>query len=258
MAKTNNIQKNEGDGENASNDIPSCFTIMSFGGWRDQYYEEVFKPAIEDAGMKPRRADDIFRPSTIVSDIWSNTKSAEIILADLSKKNANVMYELGLAHAIAKPAILVTEAIEDVPFDLRALRVIVFDKNAPNWGEILREKITRSIKEIRKKPLRSVPSAFLAVDESQRPTEVSPVELELLELRQQIEQLRRMTLSSRTQRRPRIEPDEAEAMLRMMVDNESSDDSIMSRLSTLGVPKGWIQEKIEEFREPQEEDEIPF
>jgi len=47
-----------------------------------------------------------------------------VLLADLTGKNPNVFYELGLAHALAKPVILIAETLDDIPFDLRALRVI--------------------------------------------------------------------------------------------------------------------------------------
>ena len=70
----------------------TCFTIMPFGGWFDDYYESIYKPAIEKAGLKPRRADDLYRPSTIVNDIWSCTKESKLVLADLTGKNPNVFY----------------------------------------------------------------------------------------------------------------------------------------------------------------------
>ena len=81
-----------------------CFVVMPFGGWFDGYYEHIYSPAIESVGLEPRRADDLYRPSNIVNDIWSLTKAARVVLADLSGKNANIFYKLGLAHALAKPA----------------------------------------------------------------------------------------------------------------------------------------------------------
>jgi hypothetical protein len=196
MAKKNESKPRPDQSPNEKAEADICFVIMPFGGWNDHYYRDIFKPAIEDAGLKPRRADDIFRSGTIVNDIWTCTKEAKIILADLTGKNANVLYELGLAHAIAKPAILVTESIEDIPFDLRALRVIEYDKNAPNWGDILNQKITQSIRETMEAPLKSILPAFLEVDETAR-TEVSPYEKELLEIRQEIELLKRELLRKR-------------------------------------------------------------
>jgi len=102
----------------------TCFVIMPFGGWLDIYYDSVFKPAISKAGLLPRRADDIYKPSIIVDDIWNLTLDSKVLLADLTGKNPNVLYEFGLAHACCKPVVIVTESIEDVPFDLRSLRII--------------------------------------------------------------------------------------------------------------------------------------
>ncbi len=196
MAKKNESEPKADQPPNEKREADICFVIMPFGGWNNHYYLDIFRPAIEDAGLTPRRADDIFRPGTIVNDIWACTKEAKIILADLTGKNANVLYELGLAHAIAKPAILVTESIEDIPFDLRALRVIEYDKNAPNWGDILKQAITESIKETMEAPLKSILPTFLEVDEIAKP-EVSPYEKEFLEIRQEIELLKREVRGSR-------------------------------------------------------------
>jgi DNA-binding CsgD family transcriptional regulator len=166
----------------------SCFVVMPFGGWHDNYYLNIYKPAIEEAGLTPMRADDIYRPSTIIKDIWELTNKATIILADLTGKNPNVFYELGLAHALAKPAILITESMEYVPFDLRALRILEFDKNHFEWGAILRQKIIASIKETIKSPLESVLPAFLEIsDEVKQTGKVTQQEKELIELKQDIE-----------------------------------------------------------------------
>jgi len=134
-AKKNTTKKHEvGDATESGKEKRLCFTIMPFGGWFDTYYDGIYKPAIVAAGLEPRRADDLFRPSKVVDDIWDLTKRADVILADLTGKKPNVFYELGLAHAIGKPAILVVDDLNDVPFDLRALRVIDYDKNQQNWG----------------------------------------------------------------------------------------------------------------------------
>ncbi len=99
----------------------TCFVISPFGGWNDRYYSEIYRPAVEGAGLDPKRADDLYRPSAIVHDIWAYVKTSRVMLGDLTGKNPNVFYELGLAHAVGKPVVMVTQSIEDVPFDLRAL-----------------------------------------------------------------------------------------------------------------------------------------
>jgi hypothetical protein len=134
-----------------------------------------------------------------VHDIWEFTQHAKVILADLTGKNPNVIYELGLGHASAKPVVLVTESVTDVPFDLRALRMIDYDKNNPDWGEALQEKIRTSILEVLQAPLKSVLPAFLNVRDSKADTSVTEHEREILEIRQEMELLRQEMIRSRDQ-----------------------------------------------------------
>jgi hypothetical protein len=72
----------------------SCFVISPFGGWHDEYHREIFCAAIKAAGLEPARADDLFRSSNIVHDIWHLVSSSRVMLADLTGKNPNVFYEL--------------------------------------------------------------------------------------------------------------------------------------------------------------------
>lgn len=226
----------------------SCFVIMPFGGWYDQYYQAVFKPAISDAGLKPRRADDLYRPGTIINDIWSQTRDATVVLADLSTKNANVLYELGLAHAIGKPVVIVSESVDDVPFDLRALRVIEYDKNAHDWGSLLAESITKAIEGAMDVPLSFVLPTFIDADEdSERPT-VAQSELNFLELRQELDQLRReVRLAGRPlveSERPRIAQRDAELLVRDLVNDGVPDRIIHNRLIRQGAPEDWVGDEI--------------
>jgi hypothetical protein len=167
-----------------------CFTIMPFGGWFDSYFESIYKPAIEAAGLTPRRADDLYRPSAIVHDIWALTKAAKLLLADLTGKNPNVFYELGLAHAVAKPVVLVAESMDDVPFDLRALRVIVYNRNRPDWGEALARDITTSITEVISSPNDAVLPTFLNVVERRTQT-ITEEEKEIISVRQDLDFVKR-------------------------------------------------------------------
>lgn len=228
----------------------TCFTVMPFGGWFDDYYESIYKPAIEHAGLGACRADDLYRPSTIVTDIWTYTKSAKLILADLSGKNPNVFYELGLAHALAKPAILVTESMDDVPFDLRALRVLQYDKNQPRWGEQLQEKITASIKEVVASPLQAVLPAFLTVRHEAKQQTVTEQEKAFLELRREIDLLRNEITSVRTLR-ARPDPDEARARIRDYMERGAPEELIYRRMRELGVPSMFIDRRIAEFKKVQ-------
>lgn len=163
---------------------------MPFGQPFDRYYKNVFVPAIADAGLKAIRADDIFAPTPIVSDIWRLTQSADVLLADVTGKNANVFYELGLAHASQKPVIIVTGDLADVPFDLKGLRILVYDKNHEDWGEQLRKNITQALVETMADPLQAVPNMFLKVDSPTAALVADPVISVLNQLTQEIRALR--------------------------------------------------------------------
>ena len=125
----------------------TCFVLMPFDEPFARYYQNIFVPAIHEVGLEPVKADSLFRPTPIMSDIWHFARAARVLLADLTKKNANVFYELGLAHALGKPVIMVAAAIEDVPFDLRGLRVLIYDKEIENWGADLKKRIVKALRE---------------------------------------------------------------------------------------------------------------
>jgi hypothetical protein len=224
---------------------------MPFGGWLDDYYETIYSPAIDAAGLEPHRADDLYRPSTIVNDIWAYTQKAKLLLADLTGKNPNVFYELGLAHALAKPAILVAESMDDIPFDLRALRIIVYDKNHPRWGERLQEKVQNAIGEVLKAPQEAVLPAFLHVREADGKTSVTQRQKELIEIKQDLELLRReVRRGSRIEdeRLRSIEPDEARAKIAAYIRSGVPDTVIVRRLRALGPPERWIIDEITRYR----------
>lgn len=226
----------------------NCFVIMPFGGWFDLYYKEVYIPAIEAAGFVAKRADDLYRPGNIVNDIWQYTKEADVVLADLTNKNPNVFYELGLAHAIAKPAILITATMDDVPFDLRSLRVIEYNKESPKWGEILQNKITRALKETLSSPEKAIPPTFLEVSKSEKTT-VSSEEKDILELRNELESFKREVRSSRDIKKKSISrfptSFEAERFIREMLSKDISIELIRNTLMEEGVPEGWIDDAID-------------
>jgi len=140
--------------------LDTCFVMMPFGHWPDLYYKELFSPAIKDAGMEPLRADELFSTGTVIEQIWEQIKKSKVLLADMTGKNANVFYELGLAHVAKKPVVFTSGNLDDVPFDLRHLRVIVYDINDPFWGEKLKDDITAYLKNAKNDPKKSIPQPF--------------------------------------------------------------------------------------------------
>lgn len=135
MGKTVNISPND-----------TCFVMMPFAPPLGDYYYKIYEPAIKKAGLNPIRADnEIFGTGKIMDQIWAGINSSKVLIAELTKRNPNVFYELGIAHALKKPVVLVSSNEEDVPFDLKHIRVIYYDMNDPFWGSKLIDKIAENI-----------------------------------------------------------------------------------------------------------------
>lgn len=135
----------------------SCFVMMPFASPIGDYYASVYKPAIEKAKLVPVRADnEIFGAGKIMDQVWSGINAASVLVAELTSKNPNVFYELGIAHALQKPVVLVSSNEDDVPFDLKHIRVIYYDKNDPFWGQKLLNKVAENIVSALKNPEEAV------------------------------------------------------------------------------------------------------
>jgi len=131
----------------------SCFVIMPFAPPLGNYYSQIYEPAIHMAGMNAVRADDdIFATGKIMDQVWRGITAAKVLVAELTSRNPNVFYELGLAHALKKPVVLISSNEEDVPFDVRHIRVIYYDVTDPFWGEKLMKKVAENILSALKNP----------------------------------------------------------------------------------------------------------
>lgn len=106
-----------------------CFIVMPFGNENLQIvFEDFVRPVIEEkCDLDCERGDDVFGSSIIMDDIRNSIDRADIVVADLTGKNANVFYEVGICHTVDKPVLLMAQSIEDVPFDLRHRRVLLYE-----------------------------------------------------------------------------------------------------------------------------------
>lgn len=88
-------------------------------------------------------------------------KAAKVLVAELTTRNPNVFYELGIAHALQKPVVLVSATDKDVPFDLQHVRAIYYEVTDPFWGEKLLNKVAENILSAIKNPEETI----LKIDE---------------------------------------------------------------------------------------------
>lgn len=141
----------------AVNPSETCFVVMPFAEPLGGYYASLYEPAIKKAGLTAVRADtDIFGTGKIIDQIWTGINSAKVLVAELTGRNPNVLYELGIAHALRKPVVLVSSNEDDVPFDVRHVRVIYYDLTDPFWGEKLIAKVSENIVSAIKNPREAI------------------------------------------------------------------------------------------------------
>ena len=124
-----------------------CFVLMPFDERFNSIYTDLIKPVVSETGYDCKRADEIFSTKPIIEDIWEHIQKAKFLIADLTSRNPNVFYELGMAHAINKEVILITQNSNDVPFDLKHYRYIIYEDSVAGASK-LGEGIKNTIKSV--------------------------------------------------------------------------------------------------------------
>lgn len=123
---------------------PDVFVLMPFAADFNPLFVDHLKKVVVQAGLTIGRADDFFSTGAIVNDIWSAIYHARILIAECTGRNPNVFYETGIAHTIGRETILLAQSMNDIPFDLRHLRVIVYEFT-PRGVEKLEDALERTI-----------------------------------------------------------------------------------------------------------------
>lgn len=125
---------------------PKAFVLMPFEPEFNSIYEELIKPALEDAGYDVERADSFLDQRNILSDIVRGIARADLVVADLTTLNPNVLYELGICHGLRVPTVLLAQSMEDIPFDLRPYRIHTY---STRFDQV--DKLKDTLKEIGEK-----------------------------------------------------------------------------------------------------------
>jgi hypothetical protein len=135
-----------------------AFVLMPFAEQFDDIYKDHIEPTVEKYidFFDCMRADEIYEPNEIMESIWESLVTCEVVISDLTSKNPNVFYETGIAHTLGKPTILLSQTIDDVPFDLRHLNVILYDPSYRGCLK-LRKDLTKALNVVLEKYKKSTP-----------------------------------------------------------------------------------------------------
>ena len=112
------------------------FVLMPFADELKPLYDGHIKPLAHKLGMTVARADDFFAASSIISDVWNSIYAARVVIGDCTGRNANVFYEIGIAHTLGKPVILLAQDSADIPFDIRHIRVLIYAPSAQGMADL--------------------------------------------------------------------------------------------------------------------------
>lgn len=124
------------------------FVIMPFQKELLSVYKGPIRSACRKLRLSVERADDIFSSNDVMDDVWEAMVNSFVVIADCSNRNANVFYELGIAHTLGKPVILITQLKDDVPSDLKSLRYIEYSTSRTGLAR-LETALCRTLKEIK-------------------------------------------------------------------------------------------------------------
>lgn len=139
--------------ETAPNSVPTVgparpgtvFVIMPFKDPFNSYYRDIIRPAVVDIKYEILRSDEIYSPTAFLQTIWDKIIASDFVISEMTEMNPNVLYELGLCHAISKKVIMITQNIDFIPSDLRHINCVVYNTTEVNWVEKLRNAIQRMI-----------------------------------------------------------------------------------------------------------------
>ena len=136
----------------------TCFVVMGFGQKvdfetgrtlnLDATYQNLIKPAIEDAGLECCRADEITHSGNINVPMYQHILTADVVVADVSTANCNAFYELGVRHALRpSTTIIISEDKFKFPFDINQIAIRKYKHLGEDIGVTEAKRFTADLKD---------------------------------------------------------------------------------------------------------------
>jgi hypothetical protein len=126
--------------------IKECFVIMPISdvpgypqGHFGEVYSDLIKPAVEAAGFKPIRADEVSASNLIQADIINRILQSDICICDVSARNPNVLFEFGFRQAFDMPTVIIKDEITDTIFDVSGFRYIEYE-SSKRYANIIKKR----------------------------------------------------------------------------------------------------------------------
>jgi hypothetical protein len=121
-------------GRDFAADARSVFVLSPLSEPFHTLYNSHVRPVVEGLGYTCMRAEDIYANKPTIEEVWKGINEAQIVIADMTDRNPNVFYMVGMAHTVGKQVILLTQWLNDVPFDLRHFCCIFYEQSPQGMG----------------------------------------------------------------------------------------------------------------------------
>lgn len=120
------------------------FVAMPFLEELRSVYTDYIYPIAEELKLTCKRGDDFFSTNSIMHEVWSAIYHSQICIVDCTQRNSNVFYELGIAHTLGRKTVLIANSIDDIPFDIRHLRTIIYEYSSIGM-DLFKQQLKRTI-----------------------------------------------------------------------------------------------------------------
>lgn len=127
------------------------FVLMPFREeWSDRIWNEHIRVYLDvkvnGQKLQVSRADEMYGQD-VMEDVFESICGASLIVAECTGRNPNVLYELGLSHALGKRTVLLSQNRDDVPFDLGRFRVCIYQDNSSGYP-VLKNFLRETVREV--------------------------------------------------------------------------------------------------------------
>ena len=253
--------------------VDKAFVVMQVGPKdsaerkrSDEIYTFIVAPAVKLAGLEPYRADLDLSPGAITSKMLLELLNARVVIADLTGRNPNVFYELGIAHSFARPLISIADSASSLPFDAKDERIIelgAYQTGGLTYaqGEQAKNSLQESLKIVLDEeysppsPLREV-AANHSIDQL---APENPIAAEMAQIRETLEAIRKRVMSralvpSSYTRAARPDITALRSVIESsIVSLDGRDFEILSAEDTSSDHKRWVAALIEDWQALQDQ-----
>lgn len=144
-------------------EVKKCFVIMPFSTTKTcqkdewtEIFKKVITPAVEKSGFNYKCERANIQYGSIIWEILDKLNRSELVIADITDRNTNVLYELGVRHALGGPTIAIAQNKDDIPYDLTPYPFKIYGWKTDKEKKDFKKEIKKAIADLEKNPRKAI------------------------------------------------------------------------------------------------------